>query len=84
VFAAWFAAEGRRGWAWFYGTAIPMVFAALTVVGVAVGIDAAAPPFLATPWIWVTAVAVHLYRRAAGRRDGVPAVQGTRGTPVAA
>ena len=28
VMAGRFAAEGRRGWAWFYGTAIPVVFAA--------------------------------------------------------
>src|SRR5262245_31367772 len=32
VIAGWFAAEGRRGWAWFHGAAIPMVFMALTAV----------------------------------------------------
>jgi len=64
VTARWFAAEGRRGWAWFYGAAIPVVFAALAAVGSAIGINPAAPAFLATPWIWVTALAVHLYRRA--------------------
>jgi len=64
----WFAAEGRRGWAWFYGAAIPMVFAALTAVGFAIGGSPAAPAFLATPWIWVTALAVHLYRAASGLR----------------
>src|SRR5262249_26977975 len=26
VMAGWFAADGRIGWAWFYGAAIPMVF----------------------------------------------------------
>ena len=82
--AAWFAAEGRRGWAWFYGAAIPMVFATLTAVGFAIGGNPVAPAFLATPWIWVTALAVHLYGRAAKRRDDVPAGQGTSSTPVAA
>jgi hypothetical protein len=83
VIAAWFAAEGRRGWAWFYGAAIPMVFAALTVVGL-IGGNPTALAFLATPWIWVTALAVHLYRRETRRRDDVPADQGTRSRPVAA
>lgn len=82
--AAWFAAEGRRGWAWFYGAAIPMVFAALTAVGFAIGGNPVAPAFLATPWIWVTALAVHLYRRAAKPRHDVPAGQRTRRTPLAA
>ena len=68
VIAGWFAAEGRRGWAWFCGTAIPMVFMALSAVGFAVGVNPVAPAFLATPWIWVTALAVHLYRREAERR----------------
>jgi hypothetical protein len=83
VIAGWFAAEGRRGWAWFYGTAIPMVFVALTAVGFAIGVNPVAPAFLATPWIWVTALAVHLYRRAAERSNDVPAGRGTRSTPVA-
>ena len=60
VIAGRFAAEGRRGWAWFYGAAIPMAFAALTVVGFAIGGNPVALAFLATPWIWVTALAVHL------------------------
>ncbi len=72
VIARWFAAEGRRGWAWFYGTAIPVVFMALAAVGFAVGVNPAAPAFLATPWIWVTALAVHLYRLATTRSDAVP------------
>ena len=67
VFAARFAAEGQRGAAWFYGTLIPVAFAALMAVGLAVGINPAAPSFLATPWIWVTALAVHLYRHSAAR-----------------
>jgi hypothetical protein len=81
--ATWFATEGRRGWAWFYGAAIPVVFAALMAFGFAVGINPVAPAFLATPWIWVTALAVHLYRRAAERPDDVPAGSGTRMTTVA-
>ena len=84
VIASRFAAERRRGWAWFYGASIPMIFGALTAVGSAIGINPAAPAFLATPWIWVTTLAVHLYRRAATRRDDVPAGQGTRSAPAAA
>jgi hypothetical protein len=83
VIAGWFAAEGRRGWAWFYGAAIPMVFVALTAVGFAIGGNPTALAFLVTPWTWVTALAVHLYRRETKRRDDVPAGQGTRSTPVA-
>src|SRR4029077_4551492 len=84
VIAGWFAAEGRRGWAWFYGAAIPVVFVALTAVGLAIGGNPSALAFLATPWIWVTALAVHLYRREAKRRNDAPAGQGTKRTPVAA
>jgi hypothetical protein len=83
VIAGWFAAEGRRGWVWFYGAAIPMVFVALTAIGFAIGGNPTALAFLVTPWTWVTALAVHLYRREAERRDDVPAGQGTRSTPVA-
>lgn len=77
VIATWLAAEGRRGWAWFYGTAFPVVLAALTAVGfVAIGhyYSAFALAILATPWILVTAMAIHLYRlrqtdvRSAGQR----------------
>jgi Protein of unknown function (DUF998) len=83
VIAGWFAAEGRRGWAWFYGAALPMVFVALTAVGFAIGGNPTALAFLVTPWTWVTALAVHLYRGEAQRRDDVPAGQGTRSTPIA-
>jgi hypothetical protein len=83
VFAGWSAAEGRRAWAWFLGAAIPLVFAALTAVGFAIGGNPSALAFLATPWVWVTALALHLYRREAERRHEVPAGRGTR-TPVAA
>jgi hypothetical protein len=84
VIAGWFAAAGQRGWAWFYAAAIPLVFALLMAVGFAVGVNPAAPAFLATPWVWVTALAVHLYGRAATRRDDVPAGEGTRSAPAVA
>ena len=83
VIATWFAAQGRRGWAWFYAAAIPAVFVALTAVGLAIGGNPTALAFLMTPWTWVTALAVHLYRREARRRNDVPAGQGMRSTPVA-
>src|SRR5262245_52714842 len=73
VIARRFAAEGRRGWAWFYGAAIPVVFVALTAVGFAIGGNPVALAFLATPWIWVTALAVHMDRREAKRRSDGPA-----------
>ena len=76
VIAGRFAAEGRRGWAWFYGAAIPTVFVALSAVGLAVGGNPVALAFLMTPWIWVTALAVRLYRLEATRRDDVPAARG--------
>jgi hypothetical protein len=84
VIARWFAAEGRRGWAWFYATAIPGAFAALTAVGLAIGGNPVALAFLATPWIWVTALAVHLYTREASRPGAVPESRGTRSRPLAA
>ena len=85
VIATWFAAEGRRGWAWFYGTAFPVVLAALTAVGyLALGhySSAFALAILATPWILVTAMAIHLYRREANR-DVRSAGQRTRNRLVA-
>ncbi|MEX2206433.1 MAG: DUF998 domain-containing protein [Myxococcota bacterium] len=81
LIARWFAAEGRRALAWFCSVSVPMVFAALAAVGFAIGINAGVA-FLATPWVCVTALAVHAYRRAAERRDDVPAIHATR-TPVA-
>src|SRR5262249_10770711 len=86
VIAMWFAAEGRRGWAWFYGTAFPVVLAALTAVGfVAIGhyYSAFALAILATPWILVTALAIHLYQREAKRRNDMPSGLGSRSRPVA-
>jgi peptidoglycan/LPS O-acetylase OafA/YrhL len=67
VIAAWLAAEGRRAWAWLCAVSVPVVFAALAAVGLALGTNPGAVAFLATPWVWVTALAVHFYRREAGR-----------------
>ena len=85
VIAMWFAAEGRRGWAWFYGAGFPVVLAALTAVGFAASGDstAFALAILATPWILVTALAIQLYQREAKRRNDFPAGVGTRTRPVA-
>jgi hypothetical protein len=82
VIARWFAADGHRRWAWFYGAGIPVVFVALAAVGRAIGINPAAPAFLATPWVWVTALAIHMCQREATQRSDAPAGQ-TRSTPVA-
>ena len=41
-------------------------------------------PFSPTPWVWVTMLAVYLYRREAKQRHDVPAGQGTRSTPAIA
>ncbi|OLT02954.1 hypothetical protein BJF90_27880 [Pseudonocardia sp. CNS-004] len=75
VVVAWhFAAIGRRGQAWFYGlygAAVPFVFAALIAVDSAVGNYpyALAVVFLVTPWIWVTILAAHLYRRVSAQQS---------------
>jgi hypothetical protein len=86
MIALWFAAKGRRGWAWFYGAAFPAVLAALTAIGfAAIGhyYSAFALAILATPWIVVTALAIHLYQRQAKRRNDMLAGPGTRGRTVA-
>jgi Protein of unknown function (DUF998) len=85
MIAMWFAGEGRRGWAWFYGAGFPVVLAALTAVGfTAIGASSAfALAILATPWILVTVLATHLYQREAQRRHDRPAGLGTRTRPVA-
>jgi len=73
VFAGWAAAEGRRGWAWFYGAGFFAVFAVFTAVGLVVGGNPVALPFLLTPWIYLTALAVDLYRleTSRGTSDGL-------------
>jgi hypothetical protein len=74
VVVVWhFAAIGRRGWAWFYGPygpAVPFLFAALIAVDSAVGNYpyALAVVFLVTPWIRVTILAAHLYRRVSAQQ----------------
>jgi hypothetical protein len=78
VVARALAADGERGWAWFYGAAIPATFAALAVLGLVAGFNGGGLAFLATPWVWVTALAVHLYRRETKRRHDVPAGHATR------
>jgi hypothetical protein len=83
VIARWLAGEGRRASAWFYGTAIPAVFIALTAFGFVIGGNPAAPAFLATPWIWVTALAVYFYRLEASRRDDALEPLRVRSAPVA-
>ncbi len=83
VIARWFAAQGQRGWACFHGAAIPIAFAAVTVVGSAIGANGAGLAFLATPWIWVTALAVHLSLRSAWRPNESPQGLGTRTRPAA-
>jgi hypothetical protein len=84
VIAMWFAAEGRRGWTAFYAAAFPVVLAVLTGVGLmAIGdYSAFALAILATPWIVVTVLAVHLSQREAKRRDDVPTHFGMRSGPV--
>lgn len=64
--AAAFAAQGRRGAAWLFATAIPLAFLALSAVGFALGGNRIGVAFLATPWVFVTLLAAHLYRREAG------------------
>jgi Protein of unknown function (DUF998) len=84
MIAMWFAAEGRRGWAGFYAAAFPVVLTVLTGVGfIAMGdYSAFALAILATPWILVTVLAIHLYQREAKRRSDVPANVGMRRGPV--
>jgi hypothetical protein len=75
VIAMRFAAEGRRGWAWFYGTGFPVVLAGLTSMAFALMRDrsAFALAILATPWILVTALAIHLSQRETRRHHDIPA-----------
>jgi len=80
VIAGRVAAEGRRGWVWF--VAIPAVFAVLTVVGLGIGGNPSAIAFLMTPWIWMTALALSMYRLETRRGGEVPAGQGTPRTLV--
>jgi len=85
VIAMWFASEGHRSWAWFYGTAFPVVLASLTAVGfVAIGDRSAfALAIVSTPWIVVTTLAIHLYQREERRRNDSRAGLGMMPRPMA-
>jgi hypothetical protein len=78
--AMWFDAKGRRDWALFYGTGFPLVLAALTAVGFVAIRDrsAFAVAILATPWILVTALAIHLYQVTRSQGNNIPAGSGMR------
>ncbi|HVM96997.1 MAG TPA: DUF998 domain-containing protein [Candidatus Acidoferrales bacterium] len=83
VFARWFADAGHRGLAWFYAATIPAAFVALTGLGLVIGGNPVALAFLMTPWIWVTALAVHFYRGEAKPRSDARAGEEMRSTLVA-
>jgi hypothetical protein len=83
MIAMWFAGEGRRGWAWFYGAGFLVVLAALMPIGFAIGGNPIALPILATPWILVTTLAIHLRQRDAKQHNEIPAGLGMRSRPVA-
>jgi Protein of unknown function (DUF998) len=70
VIAGWFSAQGLRNWAWFTVAAVPISLAAFALLGVT-GADKSTTylAFLVPGilmWVWVSALAVHLYRRAGG------------------
>jgi hypothetical protein len=75
LIAMWFAGQGRRGWAWFYGAGFPLILAALTGAGFVItgNRSAFALAILKTPWILVTTLALHLYLREAKRSKEVRA-----------
>jgi hypothetical protein len=75
VIAVWFIAQGRRNWAWFSVATVPLPLAAFGVLG-AVGVDKSTKylAFLVPGilmWVWISALAVHLYRHAE-RHDAAP------------
>lgn len=82
VIAGWFANTERLDWAWFYGAAFPAVFLALTGVGLLIGGNPVALAFLMSPWLWVTALALHLYLRDGKRGVGVLGDQRTERRPT--
>jgi hypothetical membrane protein len=65
VVAARFVGEGRRGLAVLAATSVPIIFAAIVAAGLGIGINTAGFAYLFTPWIWVSALALHLYRHEA-------------------
>jgi len=55
----------------------------LTAVGFAIGGNPIAPAALATPWNFVTALAIHLKQREAVKSHDIPVSLGRRNRPVA-
>ena len=74
VIAGWFSARGQRRWAIAHAASVPVLFAALAGLGLALGGNPAAPAFLATPWIWVTMLAVTLLHLTSSARAASPHV----------
>ena len=73
VVARRFAAEGRRGWASFSratGVAFLAAFAGVASGAGSAAINLAFTAAVVLAWAWVSALAVHLYRRAAHGTDG--------------
>jgi len=68
VIARWFTAQGLRNWARFSWVAVPMSLAAFGLLSAAGADTSTKYLFFLAPgilmWVWVTALAVHLYRRA--------------------
>lgn len=60
IIALWFAAQGYRGWAWFFGLALPTTFAILVLIGLAIGFNSRGLAFLMSPWIWISTLAIRL------------------------
>jgi hypothetical protein len=72
VIARRFAAEGRRGWARFSratGVLFMAGFVGVASGGGSAGINLAFTVAVVLAWAWVSALAVHLYRRAAHATD---------------
>jgi uncharacterized protein DUF998 len=74
VIARWLTVRGLRNWAWFTLAAVPLPLAAFALIAAA-GTDTSTMYLLflvpgILTWVWVTALALHLYRPAA--RHGAP------------
>jgi hypothetical protein len=84
VIARRFTGMGLRKWAWFSWAAVPIALGAFAVLG-AVGADTRTKylAFLVpgiSMWVWVSALAVHLYRR----RESLAAAPSARAAPPSA
>ena len=82
VIARWFTAQGLRGWAWFSWVAVPLSLGAFALLGVTGADKATTYAAFLVPgilmWVWVTALAVHFYRRTEWRvATSAPVRQGT-------